>query len=163
MTHFACFSAGRHAALLHRRTSAVVVTNAFSMSVLAYVWCLRCFRFGGADVLRPHNSDGSVGNYGLQDQRLGLQWVRDNIKAFGGDPSRVMLFGESAGAGSTSVHLLTPRSAGLFHAAAMESGPIAPWVATPLPKAQSWFDSIVAASPCAGNNNDALLQCLLVR
>ena len=120
-------------------------------------------RFGSADVLRQHSSDGSVGNYGLQDQRLGLQWVHDNIKAFGGDPSRVMLFGESAGAGSTSLHLLTPRSAGLFHAAAMESGPIAPWVAAPLSVAQQLFDVLVANTSCAGSGVDTLLQCLLVR
>lgn len=68
------------------------------------------------------------GNAGLFDQNLALRWVRDNIHHFGGDPKQVTLFGESAGAVSVSLHLLSALSRDLFQRAILESGsPTAPW------------------------------------
>lgn len=58
----------------------------------------------------------------LQDQQAALRWVAANVRAFGGNPDQVMIFGESAGAFSVCWHLVSPQSTGLFRAALMESG-----------------------------------------
>ncbi|XP_077866303.1 cAMP-regulated D2 protein-like [Saccoglossus kowalevskii] len=64
------------------------------------------------------------GNYGIFDQRFALEWVKDNIVAFGGDSSMVTIVGQSVGAQSVAIHLTTPRSQQLFHRAIMESCPL---------------------------------------
>lgn len=67
-------------------------------------------------------SNEAPGNNGFMDQALALMWVQDNIQYFGGDPSTVTLFGESAGAVSIHAHLLSPISRGLFRRAVLLSG-----------------------------------------
>ena len=66
--------------------------------------------------------DGHTGNYGLQDQICALQWIRHNIAAFGGNPEKVTIMGESAGAMSVQNLIFTPMAKGLFHGAIMLSG-----------------------------------------
>ena len=65
---------------------------------------------------------GHSGNYGLLDQNAALSWVRANIARFGGDPDKVLIVGQSAGAASVAAHILSPLSRHLFRAAAMLSG-----------------------------------------
>lgn len=66
---------------------------------------------------------GSSGNYGLLDQVAALEWVSNNIEAFGGDPERVTIAGQSAGGMSVCTHLVSPLTEGLFSAAIVMSGP----------------------------------------
>ncbi len=63
-----------------------------------------------------------AGVTGIMDLVASLQWVRDNISNFGGDPGRVMIFGQSGGGAKTSTVLATPSAKGLFHRAAVQSG-----------------------------------------
>ena len=65
---------------------------------------------------------GYTGNYGLYDQLTAIQWVKDNIAAFGGDPENITIMGQSAGAMSVQQHSLSPLSKGLFQKAVMSSG-----------------------------------------
>jgi para-nitrobenzyl esterase len=62
------------------------------------------------------------GNYGLMDQQLALQWVQNNISAFGGNPAKVTIFGQSAGGQSVYAQLASPTAAGMFAGAISESG-----------------------------------------
>lgn len=62
------------------------------------------------------------GNFGLKDQNLALRWVQRNIRFFGGDPQRVTIFGQSAGGVAAHMHLMSPRSHGLFHRVISMSG-----------------------------------------
>ena len=79
------------------------------------------FRHEALRASAPTAEDRS-GNYGTLDLVRGLEWVRENAAAFGGDPGNVTIFGESAGARNVVSLLLSPRAAGLFHRAIVQSG-----------------------------------------
>lgn len=97
---------------LAQRGDVVVVTLNYRLGALGYLsWRSLC-----------GESERPTENLGVLDQIAALEWVRDNIEEFGGDPENVTLFGESAGAMSVGVLLGTPRANGLFHKAILQSG-----------------------------------------
>ena len=82
---------------------------------------LGVFGFLATEELQAEDPNGSTGNYGLMDQIKALEWVRDNIAAFGGDPDNVTLSGESAGAACVTALCTSPEAKGLFRRAIAES------------------------------------------
>jgi carboxylesterase type B len=88
------------------RSNVILVTTNYRLGVLGWI------------------ATGSLkGNYGFQDQLAALQWVQQNIANFGGDPTQVTIFGQSAGADSVAAHIISAKSTGLFSRAIIESFP----------------------------------------
>ncbi len=88
---------------------------------------LNVFGFLAHPALSAESDHDASGNYGLMDMVAALEWVRDNIAAFGGDPGRVTIFGESAGGGAVMSVMLIPQSEGLFHRAIAQSSYVIGW------------------------------------
>ena len=90
--------------------------------VVSINYRLNHFGFMAHPGLTAESEHGSSGNYGLLDQIAALQWVQRNIDEFGGDPNRVTIFGESAGARDSTFLMTSPLAEGLFHRAISQSG-----------------------------------------
>ncbi|KAH8813521.1 carotenoid ester lipase precursor [Flagelloscypha sp. PMI_526] len=102
--------------------------------------------------------DAGVGNLGLHDQREALRWIQKYISNFGGDPQKVTIFGESAGAISISLQMLYNGgdTEGLYRAAFMMSG--SPIPTGDITHGQVYYDDVVSRTGCAGKADT--LQCL---
>ena len=103
------------------------------------------------------------GNNGLWDQRQALLWVKDNIAAFGGDPGRVTLFGESAGSMAVNFHLVSPQSRGLFHAAILQSGTALGPYTSPRNHPTFYADKVAEAAGCGDKDTMDCLRALPAR
>lgn len=140
---------------LAREAGVVVVTLNYRLGPLGFL------THDGLNAEDP--SHPFSGSYGIEDQIAALEWVRRNVAAFGGDPSNVTIFGQSAGGWSVCVHLASERSRGLFQRAIVQSG-----VCTlPLPTletASAQGDRFAAALGCAdGREGASALECLRAR
>ncbi|KAG9308805.1 Alpha/Beta hydrolase protein [Chiua virens] len=136
----------------------VIVEKATSHGVPA-VYVSMNYRLNAFGFLASQEvKDAGVGNLGLQDQRLALQWIQKYISAFGGDPTKVTIWGESSGAVSVGLHMVTNggNPDGLFRAAFMQSG--SPIPVGDITQGQPYYNSLVAATGCSSSTDT--LQCL---
>ncbi|MBN3297606.1 CEL lipase, partial [Amia calva] len=118
------------------------------------------YRVGSLGFLSTGDAN-APGNYGLRDQHAGIAWVHRNIRAFGGDPDNITIFGESAGSASVSLQILSPYNKGIIRRAISQSGvALSPWAINknPLPLAQK----IAQKVGCPINNTTQLMACLRI-
>jgi para-nitrobenzyl esterase len=111
------------------------------------------FGFLADKALDAENPNHVAANFGLLDQQAALKWVKSNIAAFGGDRSRVTIFGESAGGISVCLQLESPGAAGLFERAINESGPCQ--MVTSLARGQAQGDKLAGVLGCAKTSDVA--------
>jgi para-nitrobenzyl esterase len=137
------------ASLLARQEQVIVVAVQYRLGVMGW-FSHPALRAGETSAI-----DGS-GNYGTLDVVRSLAWVAENISGFGGDPGRVTVFGESAGASDTFAMLLSPEARGLFHRAIVESGSA---TTTSLAMAENFVDDATPGDPFS--SGEVLLKHLI--
>jgi para-nitrobenzyl esterase len=128
---------------------AIVVTINYRLGALGFL---------ALPPLAAEDPHGSTGDYGLLDQQAALHWVHDNIAVFGGDPSRVLFWGQSAGGFSALMQLASPLAAGLFHAAFSQSG--GSGAGRALARAETFGATYATSLGCTGADVLACLRAL---
>lgn len=132
----------------------LIGSSNLSVVVVTINYRLNIFGFGCSEEIKGRTSDGSCGNFGIQDQRYAMEWVSKHIQAFGGDGSDVTIFGESAGGNSVFNHLAQPASFGYYKKAIIESGAYSVG-ATTVADATKGYTSLLQATSCTD------IDCLL--
>ncbi|KAL1129043.1 hypothetical protein AAG570_013575, partial [Ranatra chinensis] len=101
------------------------------------------------------------GNLGLKDQIYGLQWIKENIKNFGGDPKQITVFGEGTGGSSAHLHMYSPLSKGLFHRCISMSGTaLSPFAVLPPGVGKYRGLQFLTSLGCKSNDTNTTLDCL---
>ncbi|XP_043262699.1 venom carboxylesterase-6-like [Colletes gigas] len=101
------------------------------------------------------------GNNGLKDQAQSIRWVHENIAAFGGDPNRVTIFGESAGGASVHYHMMSNLTKGMFHRAISQSGNgYCPWAVMRPGAAKKNAEKVADLLDCPSKDSKQLVACL---
>lgn len=132
--------------VLAQKANAVIVSSNYRLGVFGF------FALPGV------RAESSNVNFGLQDQQAALRWTKSNIASFGGDTSRVTIFGESAGGTSMCLHLVSPQSAGLFHRAISQSGPCTVLTGSSLPVLAAASEKLATDFGCPSGPNQ--LACM---
>ncbi|CAF3898120.1 unnamed protein product [Rotaria sp. Silwood1] len=99
-------------AAIQENNSLIIVTINYRLNVMGFF----------AQSALTNENGQIIANQGITDQRMAMQWIQDNIGQFGGDKNSITLAGQSGGSYSVCIHIVSPLSAGLFHAGIMESG-----------------------------------------
>ena len=138
------YSNGYNAATLSGFGDIIVVTLNYRLGVFGFL---------------SSEDEHAPGNYGLWDQQMAIEWVHDNIAAFGGDPGSVTIFGESAGSTSTVYQALYPGNKGLFQRVISESGSVnSPRGFTANPA--MYAEMLAKAVGCDQNETAGFISCL---
>ncbi len=134
---------GRHHGGRLAQKGAVVVTLNYRLGLMG---------FFAHPALAAESPVGAAGNYGILDQVAALQWVQKNIASFGGDPSRVTIFGESAGGMSVAMLIASPLAKGLFHRGVLQSGNA---IGSVRPRESAYAEGVRFASTMGVTGTDA--------
>eukprot|EP00090_Calanus_glacialis_P030307 TRINITY_DN4885_c0_g1_i1.p1 TRINITY_DN4885_c0_g1~~TRINITY_DN4885_c0_g1_i1.p1 ORF type:complete len:639 (+),score=148.83 TRINITY_DN4885_c0_g1_i1:104-2020(+) len=116
------------------------------------------YRLGMFGFLSTETTD-APGNYGMLDQVAALQWIKQNIESFSGDPDRITIMGQQAGGASVHYHLLSPLTRGLFHKAVSMSGTALCWWAS-LKRPYEKAKKLAKLVECPEDDKEKLVECL---
>ncbi|KAK8396512.1 hypothetical protein O3P69_005512 [Scylla paramamosain] len=142
---FVCGSSSEYPPHVMLNEDVVLVTVQYRLGILGFL---------------STEDDVVPGNMGLKDQTLALSWIQRNVHKFGGDPLRITLFGESAGAASVHFQILTPKSIGMFKRAILQSGnALCPWAIGAKHAAVAEYAGVVF-NCTTDEGSEQLVECL---